>query len=218
MTDSRSATSLITPYLDLLASSSPTPGGGSAAATTGAIATGLLEMVASISLNKADDEATEILNELVPIFQRSREVLIELGGEDEKAYGGYRDALALPKGSGQEKATRREALQEAILNATAVPLETAELALELIQLVPALTKVSSHHMEADVTVGMALLGACINGSVAMVNANLPSIKDESAREEVSARVERLLQTFTELIEAEWDELDDEAFEEEDGGR
>lgn len=215
MTESSTATSLIVPYLDRIASSSPTPGGGSAAASTGAIATGLLEMVATISLNSADEEATEILNELVPIFQRSREVLIELGGEDEKAYGGYRDALALPKGSAQEKATRREALQEALINATAVPLETAELALELIQLVPALTEVSSTHMEADITVGTALLGACINGSVAMVNANLPSIKDESARDEVSARVERLLQTFTELIEAEWDELDDEEFADDD---
>jgi formiminotetrahydrofolate cyclodeaminase len=166
-------------------------------------------MVASVSLPKATGEPAEVLGDLIPIFGRSREVLLELGGEDEKAYGGYRAALALPKSNAAEKATRSDALQEALIAATAVPLETAELALELLQLVPALTEVASEHLEADITVSTALLGAAINGAVALVNANLPSIKDQDAQDEVTERVEKLLQTFTEMIESEWDELEED---------
>ena len=213
MSENTTFTSLVNPYLEKLASDSPTPGGGSAAAVSGAIATSLLEMVASISLKKATGEAAEVLDELIPIFGRSREVLIELGGEDEKAYGGYRAARSLPRSTPDEKAARTEALEEALITSTAVPLETAELALELVQLIPALNEVSSEHMVADVTVGTALLGACINGAVAMVNTNLSSIKDESARDEITERVEKLLQTFSEMIEAEWEELEDEEFDE-----
>jgi formiminotetrahydrofolate cyclodeaminase len=77
------------------------------------------------------------------------------------------------------------------------------------QLVPALAEVASPHLEADLTVATALLGASINGSVALVNANLPLIKDEDAQDEVASRVEQILATFTEIIEAEWDELQDE---------
>jgi formiminotetrahydrofolate cyclodeaminase len=203
------ATSLAGPYIERIASESPTPGGGSASAVTGGIGTGLLEMIASLSLNTAEGEAKTVLEDLIPIFGRSREILLELGSEDEKAYGGYRDALGLPKNSAAEKATRKQALQEALIHATAVPLETAELALELMQLIPALAEVSSPHVEADLTVATALLGACINGSVALVNANLPLIKGEDAQDEVSDRIEKILATFTEIIEAEWEELEDD---------
>ncbi|MCC6705622.1 MAG: cyclodeaminase/cyclohydrolase family protein [Thermomicrobiales bacterium] len=212
------ATPLIQPYIDRLASVSPTPGGGSAAAVSGAIATALLDMVANLSLNTADEEATEILNELVPIFGRAREMLIDLGGEDETAYGGYRAALALPKGTAPEKAARKGALQDAILHSTAVPLQTAELALELMQLVPALGECSSPHLEGDITVATALLGACINGSIALVNVNLPTIKDQDAQDEIAERVETLLNTFADIIESDWAELEDEEDDDENEAR
>jgi formiminotetrahydrofolate cyclodeaminase len=209
MTEPTTATQLAQPYIDQIASVAPTPGGGSASAVTGSIGTGLLEMIATLSLKTATGESKEVLDDLIPIFNRSRSVLLELGGEDEKAYGGYRSALSLPKSSAAEKSTRKTALQDALIHATAVPLETAELALELMQLVPALAEVASPHLEADLTVATALLGASINGSVALVNANLPLIKDEDAQDEVASRVEQILATFTEIIEAEWDELQDE---------
>lgn len=214
MSENQTATQLARPYIDQIASVSPTPGGGSASAVAGSIGTGLLEMIATLSLNTATGESKEVLDDLIPIFNRSRSVLLELGGEDEKAYGGYRAALTLPKGTAAEKTARKTALQDALIHATAVPLETAELALELMQLVPALAEVASSHLEADLTVATALIGASINGSVALVNANLPLIKDEDAQDEISDRVEQILATFTEIIESEWDELQDD--EDEDG--
>ena len=215
MSTNPTATPLAASYIDHIASDSPTPGGGSASAVAGSIGTGLLEMIAAVSLNTATGENTEVLDDLIPIFARSRVVLLELGGEDEKAYGGYRSALGLPKGSAAEKSARKTALQDALIHATAVPLETAELALELMQLVPALADVASPHLEADLTVATALLGASINGSVALVNANLPLIKDEDAQDEVTERVEKILATFTEIIESEWEDLQDLDDEDED---
>lgn len=217
MATNTSATQLAAPYIARIATKDPTPGGGSAAAVAGAIGTGLLEMIANLSLNTATGEAVEVLNDLVPIFARSQEILLELGGEDEKAYGGYRDAVALPKKTAEEKATRKVALQDALIQATAVPLEISELSLELMQLVPALEEVSSKHVDADLTVATALLGAAINGSVALVNANLPLIKDENAQEEIVERVERTLATFADMIEAQWDDMEDLEDEDDEDG-
>ena len=218
MSETPFASPLATAYIERLAAPTPTPGGGSAAAIAGGMATALLEMIASVSRKSVEGESAQLIDDLMPIFTRSREVFIELGSEDESAYGGFRDALALPKRTAEEKATRKQSLEAAAIAASAVPLEIAELALELLQLVPALQDVSSHHLDADLTVCTALLGATINSAVAMVNANLPTIKDPDALDEVTDRIESLLATFTEIIEAEWEELEDETEEEEENDR
>lgn len=187
VTESTSATALAGAYLQQLASPAPTPGGGSASAVSAAIGVALLEMVASLSQQSADAERQPILSDLATTFRADQRRLLELGAADENAYGGYRQALALPKSSNEEKARRREALQQAIIASARVPLDVAELALNALRSIPDLAAVSSSYLRADLATAAHVLAGATHGAIVMVDTNLGSIKDEAINSELALR-------------------------------
>lgn len=187
MTESTSATALSDAYLQQLASATPTPGGGSASAVGAALGVALLEMVASLSQQSADAGRQIILAELASSFRANQHRLLDLGAADEDAYGGYRQALALPKSTDEDRARRREALQQATVNSARVPLDIADLALESLRSIPDLASVSSPYLRADLATAAHLLAGAAHGAIVMVDTNLPSIKDESIESEISTR-------------------------------
>ena len=74
-------------YLNELAKKSPVPGGGSAAALTGAIGIGLLSMAARYTAKKSDSGKLRArLSEISKFTEYSRRRLKKLMAEDEKAY------------------------------------------------------------------------------------------------------------------------------------
>ncbi|MBA3948688.1 MAG: cyclodeaminase/cyclohydrolase family protein, partial [Acidobacteria bacterium] len=120
-----SLTSLtVNQILDAFASSDPTPGGGSAAALSGAVAASLLAMVAAMPKTKtgADGERKTLGTSGLEL-QKLRKRLTELIDEDTKAYDMVTSAYRQPKGTDEEKAVRRAAVQEAMRAATEAPLE-----------------------------------------------------------------------------------------------
>src|SRR6478752_4692967 len=137
MTDPYIATTLIAPYLSQLASPAPTPGGGSGSAAVGAIGAALVEMVINVTLRSAkeDDEQNRLHDEL-KVANDARIRFIELGTADERAYNGFRVALALPKSSDDEKSARRAALESATIASAKAPLETAILAVSILRRLP----------------------------------------------------------------------------------
>src|SRR5688572_8839160 len=110
--------------LDAFASNEPVPGGGSAAALAGSLGVSLLVMAAGLPKTRtmAPEEATD-LAEASSRLRPLRESLIELVDRDSDAYREVMAALKLPKETDAEKAARRQAIQEGMLEATAVPLE-----------------------------------------------------------------------------------------------
>jgi formiminotetrahydrofolate cyclodeaminase len=187
LTEQTSATSLAQTYLEQLASPAPTPGGGSASAVGAALGVALLEMVATLSQQSADAERQPILTELGTNYRAQLRRLIELGAGDEDAYGGYRQALALPKANEEEKARRREALQRATIASARVPLDIAELALDALRGIPDLAAVSSSYLRADLATAAHLLAGAAFGALVMVDTNLGSIKDEAISSELTTR-------------------------------
>jgi glutamate formiminotransferase/formiminotetrahydrofolate cyclodeaminase len=142
-------------YLERLASRDAVPGGGSAAALTGAFGAALVAMVGRI---KGTDE------DLVSKADRLRAELVEARSRDEDAYAAVVEAQALPKGNEAEISARRHALDHALARAAQVPLEAARLSLEVLRLAGHLAQTAKSALASDVgcaaEFAYAALAAC----------------------------------------------------------
>ncbi|WP_102126970.1 cyclodeaminase/cyclohydrolase family protein [Deinococcus planocerae] len=156
------------------ASPAPTPGGGSVAALSGAFGAALVTMALEISLGKQPGEAEgQAMRDLLAELARHRERLQALADEDVAAFGGYMDALALPRGSEEERRGRRAALREATRAATAAPLETARAVVEVLDLAPRAAELAHKEVVSDVGAGAALLRGALQASLLTVDINVP---------------------------------------------
>ena len=111
-------------FLEALASDAPTPGGGAAAAYVGALASARASMTGSLTLGKpayapVEGEVRSQLEELALL----RGQLLELVEADERAFEPIGRAYRMPKGTEAERQARHEAIQAALAEASAVPID-----------------------------------------------------------------------------------------------
>lgn len=166
-----------------LASSSPTPGGGTAAAIALGQASALTIMVCDLTIGKEKwKEGWEIseksLMKAVKIMSRSG----ELADEDSDAFDSVMESFRLSKDTDEEKEIRRNAIRAATLTATEKPFETAQLALELLELLPGLASKGNANAVSDVGVAGLLASAACKGALFNVDINLGSLPEEMAIE------------------------------------
>ena len=164
-----------------LASSSPTPGGGTAAAVALGQAAALSIMVCDLTLGKekwADgwQIAEEIQTIAIPMMERAN----VLATEDSDAFDRVMEGFGLPKTTDEEKDHRRQAIRNATLSAAEVPFETASLALELLSRLPDLARVGNANAVTDVGVAGLLASAAAKGALFNVDINLISLPDGMA--------------------------------------
>ena len=94
-------------YLDDLASSQPTPGGGSASALTGAIGAGLATMVARLTLGKAEyADVQQEIESLIEQTEQLRTRFQQLVQEDIDVYGQLSACFKMPRTTDEERAAR----------------------------------------------------------------------------------------------------------------
>jgi len=191
MSDPYIASTLIAPYLAQLASPAPTPGGGSACAAVGAIGAALIEMVINVSLRSAHPEHIDDLHTELQIASEARARFIVFGTMDERAYNGFRVALAMPKSSVEEKADRREALEKATIASAEAPMQTAALSESLLRRLRDVAAIASSHMRSDLGVTAHLLVAAGSAAIVMVDTNLVLIKTKETASELQARRDTL---------------------------
>jgi len=107
------------PFLDRLASSAPTPGGGSAAAVMGAMGAALTSMVCNVTIGKkAWKESKPPCWPCVPNRQDFKWRLTEMMAEDIAAFDGLMAAYKLPKATEEDKARRSAAIESSLRRAT----------------------------------------------------------------------------------------------------
>ena len=172
----------VEPFIEQLAAPTATPGGGSAAAASGAMAAGLAGMVAAMSRGKkayAQYEAP--LSEAIARLAGLREELKAAIDADAASYNAVMKAYKAAREAGDEgKALVNAALREA----AGVPLGVAERAAEAARIAEGLRAISSPMMSSDLTTAVALAQAAITGALANVDINLGSMESPSAEDEV----------------------------------
>jgi len=113
-------------FIASVASSSPTPGGGSVAAHVGALAASLAQMVAGLTAGRKKYAAVDA--EMRDVSLRAAGLVNELSAlvsKDAAAYSSVSAAYKLPAEPEEAGARRKEAITHALLGAAEVPLETA---------------------------------------------------------------------------------------------
>jgi len=172
------ASKTVTELLEAFASPTPTPGGGSAAALSGAVAASLLVMVAAMPKTKnGTPEDRAALDEALPKLQALQKRLTELIDEDAASYDGVVAAYKLPKGTDEEKAARKRAVQAAMRHATDVPLETFRAALALIPPGRVVAEHGNPNAKSDASVAISMAMTAAGAANANVEINLDSTGD-----------------------------------------
>lgn len=166
-------------FQDALASSAPTPGGGSAAGVALGQAAALALMVSDLTLgNERFQEGWAISEKVKAIAIPMLEEGLNLANEDSEAFDAVVASFKLPKDTDQLKSERRDAIRSATLGAAEVPFRTAVSALHLLKLLPELASKGNSNAASDVGVASLLASAALKGAIFNVEINLQSLPED----------------------------------------
>ena len=170
-------------FQSALASSSPTPGGGTVAAISIGQAAALTCMVADLTLGKEKwQSGWEIAEKSAIMAVGMLTRAGQLADDDSDSFDEVMATFKLPKQSEDEIATRRTAIHSATLQAAVVPLATARLAHKLLEVLPELARLGNANAASDVGVAGLLASAACKGALFNVDINLSSIPEEMGAE------------------------------------
>lgn len=183
-----------------LSSEEPAPGGGSASAAVAALGTGLLVMTCNFTIGKEKfAEVEEDMVELRDELESIRVWLLASIDRDSQAYDAVVAAFKMPKGTGEEKAARRDAIQSSMKGAADVPLDVARRCLRALDLASDVVEMGNPNTLSDAGCGARFVEAGLRGALYNVRINLGSIKDEGYVAETAAEVERISSRADELL-------------------
>ena len=165
-------------FQSALASSAPTPGGGSAAGVALGQAAALAKMVADLTLgNEKYSAGWEISNSVNVIAIPLLEEGLELATLDSQAFDAVVSGFKMPKSTDDEKAIRREEIRNSMLGAAKVPYDTACYALNLLKVLPDLASLGNDNAVSDVGVAGLLASAALKGAIFNIEINLNSLPE-----------------------------------------
>ena len=166
-------------FQDALASSDPTPGGGTAAAVALGQASALTRMVAQLTLGKEKwKEGWSAAEKAELIVQQTYQRAGELAQLDSDAFDQVMAAFRMSKNSDEEINIRRTAIRQATLKASEIPYETVELGMKLLACQEVLAQKGNGNAVSDVGVAALLTSAAIKGALFNVEINLQSLPEE----------------------------------------
>ena len=178
----------VEPFIEQLAAPTATPGGGSAVASVAAMAAALGSMVAAMSrTKKAYAQYEPQLSAALARLAQLREELKAGIDADAESYNKVLAAYKLAKTSSDGEV----AIETAMQGATTVPMDTAQRAREVKDVIETLKPITSPNMASDLTVASSLASAAIVGALANVEINLGSLKDADFADEIRSRVVEL---------------------------
>ncbi len=195
MSDTQPApeTASIQTFLTELASAAPTPGGGGAAAISGAMGAALVSMVCNLTIGKK--KYVEVEAELKDVLARSeglRVVLTGMIGEDVQAFDAVMGAYGLPKATDDEKAARGETIQAALKTAIDVPLACCRACRAVIDLAAIAAEKGNLNVVSDAGVAVLSAYAGLRSAALNVYVNAKGLDDRDFADERLKELEELL--------------------------
>ena len=184
-------------YLDDLASSKSTPGGGSAAAVSGAMAAALACMVCQLTLGKekyadVQEEMTVLLSQAEEQRQRFQELMTA----DIAAYTKLSACFKMPRETEDQRQMRADALQLCLTEAALVPLEMSERAVVVARICERVAEIGNANVLSDIAAAAMLAASAGTSAAWMVRANLKSLKDVEVIGTLSERLSGSLDEIT----------------------
>ncbi|MCF7967899.1 MAG: cyclodeaminase/cyclohydrolase family protein [Methylococcaceae bacterium] len=167
-------------FLHELASKSPTPGGGSAAAIMGAMGAALVAMVCNLTVGKKNyEDVSEEMAVLLPTLDGLRTRLVDMVAADVAAFDQVMAAYGMPRETDADKQRRSAAIQSALKQATLVPLECARACVEVIGLSRVAAEKGNKNVISDAGVAVVVAHAALRSAALNVRVNTSVIRDEA---------------------------------------
>jgi formiminotetrahydrofolate cyclodeaminase len=172
----------LTDFLAELAAPTPAPGGGAAAAVSGATAAALVEMVAGLSLKKSPESADAALQQRTAAQMATiRGELLTLADDDATAYDEFIQAMRLPKSEEHEREERDRAMSVAAERAAEIPLHTLRAITSVAEAARLLTGHSLVSAASDLEVALRFARAAGLSAAENIEVNLPFIDSPETR-------------------------------------
>lgn len=182
-------------YLEVLASKAPVPGGGGASALGGALAAGLGQMVANLTVGKkryADVE--EEMQGYLCALNICQMEMTALADRDAEVFAPLAAAYGMPSETEEQKAKKDRVMEENLLAASLVPLQIMEKAVGMMAVLEEMEKKGSRMAVSDVGVAVQFARTALTGAVMNVYINTKSMKNREKAEELNGRAEALMET------------------------
>jgi glutamate formiminotransferase / formiminotetrahydrofolate cyclodeaminase len=181
-------------FVEAVGARTAAPGGGSVSALMAAMGAALGAMVGWLTYGRRKYEHLDArMRAALPPLAEVQEELLRSVDADTDAFADFMDAMKLPKGTEEEKARRREAMQQGLKKATLVPFHTMELADRAWDPIIDVARYGQYSSHSDVEVGAKALEAGLFGSHRNVLINLVDIDDEAFCDDLRSRADTLLE-------------------------
>jgi len=171
------------------------PGGGSIAASAGALAAALTQMVAGLTAGRP--KYAHVAAEMQQAASRASALageLTDLVKRDAAAFETVSAAYRLPKATDEAEAMRAAAIERAMVPATQSPLEIARAAADVAEVAADVAEHGNRNAVADATVAVLLADAACRAAALTVRVNAPALRDTSTAmtlaREAAAHAER----------------------------
>lgn len=185
-----------------VAAGTATPGGGTVAAVSGALAAGLTRMVANLTIGKKSYAPVEgEMREAEAAVARLQEELLDLAVRDSAAFEAIMAAYRLPKRNEEEQAARRQAVQAATREAARVPLATTERTVKVLEFLARIAAAGNVNAMTDAFVAIGMAEAAVRGAAANVRVNVASLDDATLAGQFQSQIAALETQSGELAAA-----------------
>ncbi len=189
-------------FIEQVASKAPAPGGGSAAALSGAIGSALLSMVCTLTIGKkAYADVEQELLEVRTRTEAARARLTSLVDEDTAAFNRFRVANKLPARDDAEAKAKETEIAAATQETIDVPMTTMQTCLEALRDAPLVAEKGNVNCVSDAGVGSAELYTGLVGGGWNVLINLSGLEDARKAKALRNKVQEAWQEGGELIKS-----------------
>jgi len=188
-------------FVSLLASSAPTPGGGSASALAGSIGIALGNMVGELTLGKEKykdaEKEVKLLMKKASILQTE---FLDIAEADAENFVSLSEAYKLPAATEEQKAERADAIEDALRKACEAPLDLMVKCGIAIETLGGFAEKGSSIAISDVGVGVVLCKASLEGAAFNIFINTKAIKDRAYAEKLNKHTVAVAEKYTKMAD------------------
>jgi glutamate formiminotransferase/formiminotetrahydrofolate cyclodeaminase len=146
-------------------------------------------MVANLSSHKKGwDERWKEFSDWADRGQVLKDELLSLVDADTDSFNAIMQAMALPKGTEEDKQIRRSAIQQATRQAIEVPYRVMECSLQSMELIKAMAKEGNPNSVSDAGVGALCARSAVLGAGLNVKINASGYDDSNYVSDILAKV------------------------------
>jgi len=195
-------------FIREVGSKSPAPGGGSVAASAGALGAALSAMVAKLSQGKKYADVKELMEQTAGEADKLWEQLLLLIQEDSDAFNEMLTCRKLPSGTPESDAFKAKKMQEATVKATMVPLKTMKTAALSLPLIKTVVLKGNPNSVSDAGVAALSVRTAVLGAHLNVMINLPGIEDRTLAEKILIEADQIAKTATDEADQIYNKIRD----------